>query len=218
MPSLLHGGLQPASPPDQRAPAGAEDLAAALLRLADEDADAYADRLHDGLLQALVVARYATDAVVRGGDPGMARDAVQEALVALRRTVWLLRPRVTNGLSQALLELAAQRAAAGLPAPVLDLDPELVTALPPDAAAVAYRFVQAVLDEAGTDPLRVRLERSAGFAAVEVAAALRNPAGWALRARAVGGGLVVGAGRLRLLLPLPELPEIPLHDDREAAP
>ena len=147
MQSLRGDSLHSAAPPAQRSPAGAaEDLAAALLRLADADADADADRLHDGVLQALVVARYATDAVARGGDPAMARDAVQDALVALRRSVWLLRPRVTCGLTAALVELAAQRVAAGLPAPVLELDPDVVSVLSPDAAAVAYRFVQAVLD------------------------------------------------------------------------
>lgn len=218
MQSVLPGSLQPTSPPGPRSPAAADDLAVALLRLADEDADAFADRLHDGVLQALVVARYAADAVARGGNPAVARDAVQEALVALRRSVWLLRPRVTAGLTEALRELAAQRVAAGFPAPVLDLDPDLVAVLPADAAAVAYRFVQTVLDEAGSDVVRVRLERSAAYGVLEVDAALRNPAAFLMRARAVGGGLVVGAGRLRLLLPLPDRAEIPPYDDREAAP
>ncbi len=78
-----------------------------MLALAEADADAAADGLHDGALQALVVARYAADAAVRGGDPAAARDAVQEALVALRRAVWLLRPRGAQGLLEALRQLAA---------------------------------------------------------------------------------------------------------------
>ena len=75
-----------------------------LLAAAERDLDCLADRLHDGALQALVVARYACDAVARGADPALARDAVQDALVTLRREVWLLRPRGDDGLMTALLE------------------------------------------------------------------------------------------------------------------
>ena len=84
--------------PDERGP----DLPCAVLSLAEAEADAAADALHDGALQALVVARYAADAAVRGADPAAARDAVQHALVALRRAVWLLRPRGDRGLLEAL--------------------------------------------------------------------------------------------------------------------
>jgi signal transduction histidine kinase len=87
----MHRAL--AGVPDQRRSDGrAADLASAVLTLAEAQADAAADTLHDGALQALVVARYAADAAVRGGDASAARDAVQDALVALRRAVWLLRP------------------------------------------------------------------------------------------------------------------------------
>ena len=230
MQTLRGDTLHSLAAPAPRLPAGeADDLATALLRLADADADDYADRLHDGVLQALVVARYATDAVARGGDPAMAREAVQDALVALRRTVWLLRPRVTCGLTAALVELSAQRVAAGLPAAVLELDPDVVPLLTRDAAAVAYRFVQAVVDESGSDPVQGSLKRVGRLGALEVDCLVRNPAAWSLRAAALGGGLVVGADRLRLLLPLAEVAhadDVPtrvarsvdsLSDDRKAA-
>jgi hypothetical protein len=119
--------------------------AAALLAAADAEADAVADRLHDGALQALVVARYAADAAVRGGDPALARDAVQEALVALRRAVWDLRPRGGGDLASALGELAQRRAAAGAGALELHLDAAACARLSGAARAAAYRFVQAAL-------------------------------------------------------------------------
>jgi len=164
---------------------------AALLARADADLDALADRLHDGVLQSLVVARYACDAVARGADPAVARDAVQAALVALRRDVWALRPRTGHGLSAALTELALQRAAAGRPALDLELD-DVPVALA--AAAVAYRLVQSVGDDRR---LTVRLTG----AVLDVDAAVEDPAGWALRLHAVGAELLTDATRTRVLLP-----------------
>ena len=199
----MHSLLQ-AGPPGPRTGARTDDLAAALLRLADADADALADRLHDGVLQMLVVARYAADATVRGADPVLARDAVQDALVALRRAVWLLRPRATAGLSAALADLSAQRVAAGLPELCLALDPAATAGLDDAAAGLAYRLVQAVVEQAGGQPVQVRLSHAGDLAALEVDGALPDLAGWSLRARAVGGELVVGSGRLRLLLRLPD--------------
>ena len=134
--------------PGQRRPEGraATDLPSAVLSLAEAEADAAADALHDGALQALVVARYAADAAVRGGDAAAARDAVQEALVALRRAVWLLRPRGSKGLLEALQQLATQVVDAGCAPVVLDVDDDaaavLDTELTPAAATVAYRLVQ----------------------------------------------------------------------------
>ncbi len=210
-------------------PTRSAELPAALLRLADADADALGDRLHDGVLQALVVARYATDAVARGADPGVARDAVQEALVALRRTVWQLRPRAAAGLSTALAELSAQQVAAGAPAIETDLDERLAADLDATAREAAYRLVQAVCRQAD-QPVGVRLSTLAGRAVLDVSGPLPDPAGWSLRARALGGQLVVGTGRCRLLLPLRDLalpqtdpaavrpaPDLPARD-REAAP
>ena len=195
-------------PAQQRrsAPAGASptagppasDLdAAALLTAADADADALADRLHDGVLQALVVARYAADAAVRGGDPAVARDAVQDALVALRRAVWLLRPRGAEGLAAALGELSAQRVAAGEPALEVRAD-DGADALSPAACAAAYRFVQAV----GAASVDVAVD--GGSAVVSVPGAVADPAGWAARARALGGRLEVDGATTRLVLPVPD--------------
>lgn len=172
----------------------------ALLAAADADADRLADALHDGPLQALVAARYAVDAAVRGGDLAVARDAVQEALVALRRTVWLLRPRGEHDLAGALAELAAQRLAAGTPPLALDLDADLAAALPPAARAAVYRFVQDV-STAST----ARLARHGHEALVSVDGPLPDPAAWSARAAALGGRLV-DADDPRcscLVLPLP---------------
>ena len=182
--------------------ASARELPAALLRLADADADALADRLHDDLLQALIVARYAADAAVRGGDAALARDAVQDALVTLRRTVWQLRPRTRPGLVAALDALSLQRVGAGLPALELFLDGAVAAELDPTAASAAYRLVQAVVATAEHRAVEVRLTRSGRRVAVDLDRGVPDPAGWSLRARAVGGQLVVGTERVRLLLPL----------------
>ena len=172
----------------------------ALLTAYDDEADALADRLHDGALQALVVARYATDAAIRGGDPALARDAVQEALVALRRTVWLLRPRGHDDLLAALSELSGRSAAAGGPALNLDVDAFVAAALSAPARAAAYRFVQALMADEATD---VRLHRDGDLAALTVdGGVLAEPAGWAARAAVLGGRLDTSSGSARLLLPL----------------
>jgi hypothetical protein len=174
---------------------------AALLVAADADADRLADALHDDALQALVAARYAADAAVRGGDPAVARDAVQEALVALRRAVWLLRPRGEADLPGALAELAAHRVAAGGPPLDLDLDDDVAAALPGAARAAAYRFVQAV----ATGSV-VRLTRSGSDAVLSVDGPLPDPAAWSARAAALGGRLAdADAPRSScLLLPIPD--------------
>jgi signal transduction histidine kinase len=167
------------------------DLPSAVLSLAESDAAAAADALHDGALQALVVARYAADAAVRGGDAAAARDAVQDALVALRRAVWLLRPRGDQGLLEALGQLAAQVVAAGGAPVVLDVDEALAEALDaelaPGAATAAYRLVQRA---AGDAPLTVRVRRTATGLRIALDVPLTDPAGEALRARAVGGALL----------------------------
>lgn len=172
-------------------------LSAGLLAGADADLDALADRLHDGVLQALVVARYACDAVTRGADPALARDAVQDALVALRREVWLLRPRAEDGLAAALADLSAQLVAAGRPGLALDLDPAAAAALSPARAALAYRLVQAVVAD---DLLAVRL--TAG--ALVLDACLPDSSTWSLRARALGAELRVTEAHTQLLLPTDE--------------
>jgi two-component system, NarL family, sensor kinase len=205
---LRRGGQRRA---DDRAEQTRADLTSAVLSLAEAEADAAADALHDGALQALVVARYAADAAVRGGDPVVARDAVQEALVALRRAVWLLRPRGDQGLLEALGQLAGQVAATGGAALVLDVDESLADVLDdelaPAAATAAYRLVQRT---AGELPLTVRVRRTASGVRIALDVPLTDPAGEALRARAVGGALLATRDGASLHLPLSR-PLAPLH-------
>ena len=220
MSSALHGALA-AVPgqrrpderrPDERRPdERSTDLPSAVLSLAEVDADSAADTLHDGALQALVVARYAADAAVRGGDPALARDAVQEALVALRRAVWLLRPRGEDGLLVALQQLARQVLEAGGAPVVLDVDElaaaVLDTALAPAAATVAYRLVQRT---AGDATLTVRVRCTPTGLRLALARPHDDPAGEALRARAVGGALLATRDGASLHLPLSRS-SAPLH-------
>lgn len=176
---------------------------AGLLAAADDDLDAVADRLHDGALQALVFARYACDAVARGADPALARDAVQEALVALRGEVWQLRPRGGQGsvgaLAEALADLSAQLVSAGGAGLRLRL---AAVRLAPAAAAAAYRLVQE-LARPRTGPLDVRLSADG---VLDVDAPLTDPTAWLLRAAALGGGLVASTSTTRLQLPTDEDP------------
>jgi hypothetical protein len=189
-----------------RAPVAAGTIdPSAVLTLAEADADAAADALHDGALQALVVARYAADAAVRGGDAVLARDAVQEALVALRRAVWLLRPRGEQGLVQALRDLARHLATTGRPPLELDVDAAgaaAADALAPEAATAAYRLVQHAL---GRQPLTVQVRRTPSGLRLDLDSAVPDPAGEALRARAVGGHLLTSADGASLRLPLSPL-------------
>lgn len=179
--------------------------APALLAAADADADAFADRLHDGALQALVVARYAADACVRGADPALARDAAQEALVALRRAVWDLRPRGTDDLPASLRELSQRRAAAGAGALDLQVDATACAALSAAARAVAYRFVQAALPSDG--PATVRLTAGAGSAVLDAGGIPDDLIGWTARATALGGHLDATGPSAHLLLPLDDAPD-----------
>jgi hypothetical protein len=113
--------------------------------LADVEAErsALADALHDGPVQELVAARYVADAAVRAGaDPGV-REALQAALVGLRRTMWQLRPRGADGLADALDRLSAQLVERGAPALRLRVDPA-ADVLPPTTCMAVYRLVQAV--------------------------------------------------------------------------
>lgn len=194
--------LSAAVPAQQRRALDDDDArdAETLLAAADHDLGVLADALHDGALQALVAARYAADATVRGGDPLVARDAVQEALVALRRTVWLLRPRGSDDLPAALTELSLR-----LPLQ-LDLDVELAAELAPAAREVAYRFVQAATSggDSGT-AAAVALARDGASAVLTVDGELTDAPGWSARARAVGGRLDSAGGPARLLLPLTDL-------------
>ena len=173
---------------------------AALLEAVEQELDALADALHDGPVQSLVVARYAADAAVRGGDVTAARDAVQQALVELRHVLWRLRPRGADDLSEALTQLADH----------LDVPIELqgdATGLPGPAATTAYRLVQA-LATPGAPGVLVVARREPGRLVLDVSGG-RPPqdlAPWRARATAVGGVLRQRLGTLRLTLPLVTVP------------
>ncbi|MDT7547516.1 MAG: hypothetical protein QOE99_3626 [Actinomycetota bacterium] len=191
------------SRPVRSAPAQA---AADLVAAADAEADAAADLLHDGPVQALVVAHYAAEAAARGGDPVLAREAVQAALVELRRSLWHLRPRgpADGGLPGALGALSARLEEAGRPPLGFVLDELLAAALPGAVVSTAYRMVQAMALPDGADPVRVALRREGGAIVLDVegGAPLPDPDRWANKARALGGSLMTSEGRTRLAVPL----------------
>ncbi len=213
--SLTVLGARPSQLPALRAAAAVIGLVLSpvascgeLLDDAEEGLDEVADALHDGPVQALVVARYASDAAVRGGDPALAREAVQDALVHLRRTLWSLRPRGERGLLAALDQLAAhlaERGGAGLA--VLGSGD-----LSGQPAVLAYRLVQSV---SGVEPTRVsvRVEGARVVVTLDGGSPLAAPDRWVRRARALGCDLSTSAGRLRLVLPLSDTLNAPRGDD-----
>lgn len=199
-------------------------LALGLLAAAEDDADDVADALHDGPVQELVAARYATDVAVRGGDTRLAREAVQTALQSLRRALWMLRPRVTvdGGLAPALTHLSERLQEAGRPALLLDLDADACAALPAPCAAICYRLVQAVAGRAGDPATTVRVTRRADSVRLEAGAAVPLPAPerWSVRAAALGAELLLPddpPGRFVLSVP-PATRTAPAPDDIEATP
>jgi hypothetical protein len=181
------------------------ETAADLVAAADADADAAADLLHDGPVQALVVAHYAAEAAARGGDPGAAREAVQAALVELRRSLWHLRPRGPGegGLPAALGLLSSRLEEAGRPPLGYVVDELVAAALPTAVASTAYRLVQAVALPENADPVRVALRREGSTVVLDIdGAPLHDSERWARKARALGGSLSTTEARTRLALPL----------------
>ena len=207
-------GASPGQLPALRTAAGVLGLAIgarageALVEQAEATLDEVADALHDGPVQSLVVARYAADAAVRGGDPALTRDAVQAALLALRRTLWHLRPRGGQGLGPALTALSGRLEEAGdLPFGThCDPDVELSAA----AATTAYRLVQSVARPMAARA-HVAVRRQAGRVVVTVdgGAPLADPDRWARRVQAIGGHVSCSPGRLRLSLPQSRQPPYP---------
>lgn len=204
------------------APAG---LPLELLEVIDAESTAAADTLHDGPVQQLVAARLVADAAVRGGDVVAVRDAVQAALLSLRRTLWFLRPRGGDGggLIPALRQLSERLVEAGRPALRLDADEDAARALSPQAASLAYRLAQAVAAGEGRPASTVRLRCDRDRVLMRVEAPLRPAAGggWAARARAVGGSISTDAAGVLLTVPAsPHRSGDPvLHSDpREATP
>jgi signal transduction histidine kinase len=182
------------------------DAAAELVAAADAEAVAAAVLLHDGPVQALVVAHYAAEAAARGGDPGAAREAVQAALVELRRSLWHLRPRGPGegGLPGALALLSGRLEEAGRPPLGFVLDELVAAALPSAVASTAYRLVQAVALPEGADPGRVALRREGATVVLDLegGAPLADADRWANKARALGGTLTSSGARTRLAIPL----------------
>src|SRR3954470_7721675 len=184
----------------------APDAAADLVAAADAEADAAADLLHDGPVQALVVAHYAAEAAARGGDPALAREAVQAALVELRRSLWHLRPRGPGdgGLPVALGLLSSRLEEAGRPPLGFVLDELLAAALPTAVASTAYRLVQAIAVPADAPAVRVSLRREGSTVVLDVegGAPLQEVERWADKARALGGSLTSSGTSTRLAVPL----------------
>jgi hypothetical protein len=185
-----------------------DDAVLELVAAADAEADAAADLLHDGPVQSLVVAHYAAEAAARGGNAVAAREAVQSALVELRRTLWHLRPRTGSGLAGALGQLSARMEEAGGAPLRFVLDEVLAAALPPAVVSVAYRVVQAVAVPAGAEPVRVALRREGALVVLDVEGGtpLAEPQRWGTTARALGGSLTCTPDRIRLAVPVPVAP------------
>ena len=182
----------------------AAETADRLVAAADAEADDAADRLHDGAVQALVAARYAADAAVRGGDPVVARDAVQSALVELRRALWHQRPRRDEDLRTSLELLSARLVESGGEPLGFVVDQPVVQALPTSLASVAYRLVQAAALGEGAGAVRVTVRRDGSRVLVEIDGGADLPAAdrWADKVRALGGTLTTATGHLRLVVPL----------------
>ncbi len=198
-------------------PAGVAEDVTALLADAEHDLAALADSLHDGPVQELVAARYAADAAVLTGDGAAVRQAVQTALVSLRRTMWQLRPRGSSGLVAALEALSGRLVEGGGLPLSLELTAD-VDVLSPTAAVVAYRLVQAASATPGTGapehrPVTVRLAVEGAPDGVEVVVvtltgglSLREPGRWRRAATALGGDLLVRRGQVCLTLPVARPP------------
>ena len=135
--------------------------------LAEEaDRAQLAEGLHDGLVQALVAARYLIDLALQPGAENSpvapvlddAREAVRDALAEARHLLGWLRPRSGNNVPVVSeLESVVRREADRSPAAsvVLSVDPSADIPVPPVVAAAAYRLVQCAVDSAHAQ-LRVR--------------------------------------------------------------
>lgn len=161
------------------APAGLASVEAELLA-GETDRGALADALHDGAVQALVSARWAIDA----GDPALAREAVQAALVELRHTLWQLRPR--GGDLAAALDQLARRPDVVRP---LTLDLDRGASVRPAAAALVYRLVQHLAALPG-GPLRVTLTERPDGVVLDLSDTPPPADPWPARVAALGGRVV----------------------------
>lgn len=174
-----------------------------LLRAESDDRDAAADALHDGPLQSLVVARYAADATVHGADPSVARDAVQAALVGLRRTMWQLRTRGADDLAGALRQLDERLKEGDRPPLLLQVDPVSAGQLTGLAASTAYGLVQAAALVERTQPLTVELLATRRSTVLTIAGEVPALDRWEVRLRALGAVTTAAAGGVLVRFPRP---------------
>lgn len=184
----------------------ASDAVNDLVAAADAESAAAADLLHDGPVQALVVAHYAAEAAARGGDCDAAREAVQAALIELRRALWHLRPRgvADGGLPAALGLLSSRLEESGRSPLAFVLDEPLAAALPSAVVSTGYRLVQALALPEGVDSVRITLRRENAHVVLDVegGAPLRDLSRWMTKATALGGSITSSDGRTRLVVPL----------------
>ena len=192
-----------------------------LMQAEAEDRAAVADALHDGPLQSLVVARYAADASVRGADPTLARDAVQAALVGLRRTLWQLRPRGAEDLAAALQQLDQRLVEGDRPPLLLQVDPASAGQLSGLAATTAYGLVQAAALVERTSPLPVELLATRRCTVLTIAGEVPALERWETRLRALGAVTTVAATGVLVRFPracTPAFPAPPTPADPKATP
>jgi signal transduction histidine kinase len=172
-------------------------------RVADVVAEVEAERaavarlLHDEVAQSLLAARFAADLA---GAPDVA-DAVRAAISEVSAAMWRLRPRASHGdLTRALADLAERHREV-----VLVVRADGVPVLKAEAATVAYRVVQAVVEACDASTVDVRVEVRSGTLTVSVSddgraydEALHSPESdltrWLARAGLLGGRARVGDG------------------------
>ncbi|MGZ4617962.1 MAG: histidine kinase [Frankiaceae bacterium] len=142
-----------------RTAANARTGAGQFLLAEEADRAQLAEGLHDGLVQALVAARYLIDLALQPGAENSpvapvlddAREAVRDALAEARHLLGWLRPRPGNNVPVVSeVESVVRREADRSPAAsvVLSVDPSADIPVPPVVAAAAYRLVQCAVDSA----------------------------------------------------------------------
>ncbi|HVE64435.1 MAG TPA: histidine kinase [Mycobacteriales bacterium] len=176
----------------------AQSAWASLVRDSEREADSLADAVHDGLMQSLVVIRYALAwerSQAAGPRPtGTGSDAlpdpdsaVQTCLADARRLVWHLRRRVhdADGLPAALDELTERLAADGGPELLHEV---AASGLTLEQAVVVYRMIQEWARAAAPEEtLQVRVTQGEGSAVlVEATGPALVPASWPARGSHLG--------------------------------